>query len=352
MMHRRFLLVLAVLTFSARAAEIKFDFSEYPQNETPPGFHSTVAAEGEPGDWKVIMDEVPPVLAPLTPQAPVVTRRAVLAQLSQQAIDNHYPILVYDGEVFGDFTLTTKFKIVSGVMEQMAGIVFRYQNQSNFYVVRASALGHNLRCYKVTDGQLGTLIGPEMNISTNEWHELSLECSGNRIVCELDGTVAIKLVDNTSANAAGKIGFWTKSDAVSYFYDTKINFTPREIAAHSIVREILEKYPRLLGLKLYAKTGTDNELQVIAGNDEHEIGKAGGKVERDVLTNGHIYCAKTRESVAVMLPLRDRNGDPMAVVCVTMKSFLGQTEQNAIARALPIIKEMQARAPSRQDLFD
>ena len=311
-----------------------------------------MAAEGKPGDWKVIMDEVPPALKPLSPQAPVVTRRAVLAQLSQQPIDNHYAMLVYDGEIFGDFTLTAKFKIMSGKLEQMAGIVFRYQNESNFYVVRASALGHNLRSYKVVNGRLGTLIGPEMNISTNVWHELFVECSGNRIICKLDGTVAIKLVDNTLSDTSGKIGFWTMADAVSYFYDAKIIYKPKEPPARAMVRQVLEKYSRLLGLKLYAKTGPANELQIIASSNGREIGEAGGKVEKDVLTSGHIYCAKTRESIAVMLPLRDRNGDPMAVVCVTMKSFLGQTEENAIARAMPVVKELEARAPSRQDLFD
>ena len=37
-------------------------------------------------------------------------------------------------------------------MRQMAGMVFRFQNASNFYVVRASALGHNVRFYKMVDG--------------------------------------------------------------------------------------------------------------------------------------------------------------------------------------------------------
>ncbi|HKI70192.1 MAG TPA: hypothetical protein VKA67_11425, partial [Verrucomicrobiae bacterium] len=228
----------------------------------------------------------------------------------------------------------------------------RYQNESNFYVMRASALGHNLRCYKVTDGQLGTLIGPEMNISANVWHELTVECSGNRIIGKLDGTTAIKLVDNTLSDTSGKIGFWTMADAMSYFYDTKITYKPKVPPARAIVRQVMEKYSRLLGLKLYAKSSPTNELQVIASSDEHEIGNAGGKVVKDVFTSGHIYCAKSRKSIAVMLPVRDRNGDPMAVVCVTMKSFFGQTEENAIARALPIVKELQARAPSRQDLFD
>jgi len=52
----------------------------------------------------------------------------------------------------------------------------------------------------------------------------------------------------------------------------------------------------------------------------------------------------------VVMPLRDRNGDPVAAVRVIMKTFAGQTEQNAVARALPVIREMQRRVASLQDL--
>ena len=107
-------------SLSARGAELKFDFREYRENQTPTNFHSVVSGLGKPGDWRVILDEVPPLLPPLTPQAPVVTRQAVLAQLSQDPTDEHFPLLVYEEETLGDFTATTHFKLVSGAVEQMA----------------------------------------------------------------------------------------------------------------------------------------------------------------------------------------------------------------------------------------
>src|SRR5208283_3994289 len=107
---------------------------------------------------------------------------AVVAQTSTDPTDERFPMLIYDGGTFKDFNLTTRFKIAGGSVEQMAGIVFRYQNASNFYVVRASALGKNLRCYRVVDGIRTTPIGPAMGISTNTWHTLTIECAGNRIL--------------------------------------------------------------------------------------------------------------------------------------------------------------------------
>jgi hypothetical protein len=42
-----------------------------------------------------------------------------------------------------------RFKIVDGVYEQMAGVVFRFQDTNNFYVARANAKDGNVRFYKV-----------------------------------------------------------------------------------------------------------------------------------------------------------------------------------------------------------
>ena len=52
------------------------------------------------------------------------------------------------------------------------------------------------------------------------------------------------------------------------------------------------------------------------------------------------------------MPLRDRNGDAMAAVRVVLKPFPGQTEENAIIRATPIVKEVQTRAQALDDLLD
>ena len=52
------------------------------------------------------------------------------------------------------------------------------------------------------------------------------------------------------------------------------------------------------------------------------------------------------------MPLRDRNGDIIAAARVVMQTFAGQTEENAIVRATPFVKEIQARVTSLQDLVD
>jgi hypothetical protein len=342
--------LLALLALPAVAAELKIDFSEFHLDQTPPGFRSTLMGQGKPGDWQIIMDDVPPLLPPLTPDAPVFSKRPVLAQLAQDTTDEHFPMLIYDGEIFEDFTLTTRFKTVHGTKEQMAGIAFRIQNETNYYVLRASSLGNNCRFYKVVNGARGNPFGPAVGLPAGVWHELSIECKGNQINLQLDGRALIGTLNDDSF-ARGKIGFWTKSDSVSYFADTKVVYKPREAPAQVLVRAVAKKYPHLLGLEIYVQGKDTNTLRLAAGKDETEIGKPGGATELNVLRKGLIYYGKDKGSVAVTLPLRDRNGDIMAVVRVVTKPFAGETEETAIVRATPILKEIQGQAQSLEDLL-
>jgi len=350
-MRKLFFSLAFMLALSAFGAEIKIDFSDFPVNETPAGFHGALAGGGQPGDWKIIMDETPSAFAPLTPQAgqtQATSQHAVLAQISQESNEERFPMLIYDKETFGDFKLTTRFKIVSGVAEEMAGIVFRYQNSSNFYVLRASALGHNVRFYKVVNGLRGNLIGPELDIATNVWHTLGIQCQGNQIICQLDGRMVMPpLNDNTFTE--GKIGFWTMSDAVSYFGDTTISYTPRVPMAQSLVDGMMQKYPRILKLQVCTLNDKD-EPQIIASNNKAEIGQAGTDAEKGAINTGTVYFGRGKGMVAVTMPLTDRNGDPVAAVRVELKSFFGETQDNAANRARVIVKQMQNQVVSGQDL--
>lgn len=341
-------------------AEHKFDFGEVNEGQTPAGFRSAVTGQGKPGDWKVLLVDVPPLLPPLSPPAADThssTKRAVLAQLSQEPTDEHFPLLIYEAETFGDFTLTTRFKTVSGKTEQMAGLAFRIQDEKNYYVLRASSLGNTFRFYRVLNGERGNMVGPEVPIPGGEWHEMSVEAKGNEFRCLLDGKQVIPapvagahMIDNTFAR--GKIGFWTKSDSVSYFSDAKITYTHNEDPARGLVREMLKKYPRLLELKIYVPGTKPHSTRLVASRAEQGLGQDGTKTEQEVIGRAETYYGKEKDSVSVIMPLRDRNGDAIAAVRVVMKSFPGQTEENAIIRAAPVVKSLQAKVQSLEDLIE
>jgi hypothetical protein len=352
--HRIFLTTLAAacLTTAAFGAERDFNFGEYPVGETPSNFLSTVTGEGQPGSWKIILDETPSAMPARDPKAPAVTERAVLAQLSRSAVDAHFPVLVLNDDTFNDFTFSTRFKIVGGAMAEMAGVVFRYQDEKNYYVLMASALDNRFWFFKIVNGIRSKLIGPPIDIPKNEWHGITVQCEGNHIHCQLDGKEIIPMITDTSFSG-GKVGFWTKSDSVSYFADAKLEFTPRETLAQSLVSDTLKKFSKLEDLKIFAVPPGGHEPQVVAGKDEKDIHQPGGDAERDVIHNGKSYFGrnKKRGTVVVTVPLRDRNGEPIAAVVFEMKSFPGEMEDTAALKAQAMMKTMQPRVTSLEDLL-
>ena len=258
-------------------------------------------------------------------------------------------MLIYDSETFQDFKLTTRFKIVSGITEQMAGVVFRFQNESNCYVIRASALGHNVRFYKVVNGVRSDPVGPPMDVTAGAWHTLTVQCQGNQIIFWFDDKLVMPpLNDNTFA--AGKIGFRTKSDAVSYFGDTTITYTPLVPVVQTLVQGVLKNQPRIVGLRIYTldQQGRPHDHRQQDGNGNRP---ARQDAEKAAITDGKVYFGRGKGTVAVTLPLRDRNGDPMAAVRVQLKSFLGETQNNALTRATMIVKQMQAQVTSQEELM-
>ncbi len=336
--------------FSTGAAERVFDFSQLPLGETPTGFTSTVTGEGGPGNWKIIEAEVPSLMAPLSPNAPSGSKRRVLAQLSTNAADERFPLLIYNDEVYGDFTLNMRFNCADGKAEQMAGIAFRIQDEKNYYIVRASAKGNTFRFYKFVNGMRSAPIGPEIQIPSGVWHEMTVECKGNQIRCLLNGKEAIPaLTDNSFTH--GKIGFWTKSDSVSYFTEARIVYKPREPLAQVAVREMMQRYPKLIGLKIHA-FDSENKIRLIASSDESETGKEGSDVEENVIRKEMFYYVKGAQNVSVIMPLRDRNGEAVAALRVILKAFPGQTEKNAVARAMPINQQITKRLRAAKDLYE
>ena len=348
---RRFIFCFCVAAaVSSFGAEIKFNFDDFTPGLSPTNFHNALAGGGKPGEWQVVMDDVPSAFTPWSGQTPIFNRHAVLAQTSDDPTDERFPMLIYDGEIFKDFKVTTQFKIISGVAEQMAGIVFRFQNESNFYVVRASALGHNLRFYKVVNGVRSDPLGPQVDISTNIWHTLGVQCQGTQIIVWLDDHPGMPpLNDNTFAD--GKFGFWTKSDAVSHFGDTVIDYAPRIPAAQMLVDNTMKELPHILGLRICA-LDDKGQPRILASKDENEIGQPGNDPEKDAAATGAVYFGRETGGVVVTMPLCDRNGEPLASVRVRLKStFLGETQDAALTRVRVIVQEMQSQVTSRQDLL-
>jgi hypothetical protein len=345
-----FLAVLMGLMISRLAgAERVFDFGESKPGDLPSGFRAFRAGTGKAGDWKLVLDEVDSMIQPFSSKAAAPAKLPVLAQLARDPADERFPVVVFDEETYGDMTFSTRVKVVEGAFEQIAGVVFRVVNETNFYVARINTADGNIRFYKFVNGQRTPPIGNDIALKKGQWHQLSVSCLGNRIRIQLNGKEAMpELTDNSFAT--GKIGFITKSDTVAYFTDARITFKPLETLAANLVRQVLERQPRLLNLRIYGRTTLKPDLHVLAAKDPKDAGMPAGETESKVFKENQAYFAKEKGQAIVTAPLHDRNGETIGVVKFFLKPFTGQTEANTIGRVLPTLHEIEQQVGRSDDL--
>jgi hypothetical protein len=196
-------------------------------------------------------------------------------------------------------------------------------------------------------------------VPTNTWEELKVQCSGNQFRCYWNGQLVIPparagaptndLAINDSTFSTGKIGFWTASDTVAYFSDTRIDYTPRVPLIQTAVAAVVAKNPRLLGLKVYEMKDSGAPV-LVADAKEQGLGTPGGKSESDVILNGTVLYLKLKDSVELTLPLRDRNGDIIAALRTTMTTFRGETTDTSLTRATIIKKAVEEQLNTLQDI--
>jgi 3-keto-disaccharide hydrolase len=211
------LLLAALLTLGclaqsrdAGAAEaITLDFDASAVGILPTGFSGAVTGGGGPASWVVVEDFTAP------------SGGKVLAQTSTDKTSFRFPLCVYEGFTASDVTVSVNFKSISGTVDQAAGLVARYRDKDNYYVVRANALENNVRLYKIERGNRKQFAGANVKVPSGEWQTLALEVKGTHFWVLLNDTLLFEADDATFKNA-GKVGLWTKADSVTYFDDLRV----------------------------------------------------------------------------------------------------------------------------------
>jgi hypothetical protein len=217
------LLLLCVPCFGNAAEDarstVTIDFEDSDAGGPPAGFTIAVTGTGEPPNW--IVRE--------TAGAPSGER--VLVQTSTGTAGSRFPLCIYDRFVGADTSLAVRFQPLGGSVDQAAGIVWRYQNPSNYYIVRANALEGNVVLYKVENGKRSDLkpvgsglwsYGEKATVERGTWQQLKVDVRGPRFRVSLNGAHLFDVEDRTFA-APGKTGLWTKADSVTAFDDLTID---------------------------------------------------------------------------------------------------------------------------------
>ena len=150
------------------------------------------------------------------------TQPYVFAQTDSDSSRDRVPLAILNGVSLRDGDVSVRVKPISGREVRGGGLVWRYKDENNYYLVRASAIENNVAVYKVQNGRVYALTRVARHlIPANGWSILKVSVKGNRFQIYLDHRRILQAYDNT-VPAAGKVGLCTVADSVAYFDDFRV----------------------------------------------------------------------------------------------------------------------------------
>jgi hypothetical protein len=211
-----FLLAVAILgaTLLVQGAALRWDFSDQVEGQPPEGFEfGHTAEQGRPGRWVIRADG----------------GDKVLAQVDDDPTRARVPLAVLAEVEAVDVDLSVRFRPLSGRVDQAGGLVWRFRDQDNYYIVRANVLEHNVVLYKVENGKRtdlpllgeGRTYGKKVQVPSGKWSTLRVVAVGPRFEVYFNGAKLYTVEDRTFS-LAGKVGVWTKADSVTEFDDLNL----------------------------------------------------------------------------------------------------------------------------------
>ncbi len=186
-----------------------WDFDNDPQGTLAKDFSIGTLFDGRPaGEWKALQ----------TDQAKSPPH--VLAQVMGKGAEHAYKVVLVDGTTASDLDLQVSFLPIAGKADMGGGLIWRAADDRNYYLTRANPLEQNIRIYRVVKGIRHLLQNFDQTIHLKQWHTLHVLSHGCHIQVLYDEQPVFDLCDQTFTT--GRIGLWTKSDAVTYFDDLRL----------------------------------------------------------------------------------------------------------------------------------
>ena len=167
------------------------------------------------GDWQVIPDPS----APSKPNTFGLPAGRLLKSLTSAL--EYYPMAIEtDPTEYADFTLEAQFKSAGGRFDCSGGLIFRYVDDKNFYLLSAGCPSDYFALSRMTNGQLVGLKQSVVPTDKDTWYRLKVTAQGGHFNCYDDDKMIFDFDDNKLAK--GKIGVWARDDSQAQFDDVKV----------------------------------------------------------------------------------------------------------------------------------
>jgi hypothetical protein len=192
---------------------------------------STISFEGsKPGSLPPYWSAMPRWQIRLDDTAP--SRPYVFVHLPPAAGEAESSLAIYDKVVCRDGDLSVKFKIAPTERRvKTVGMVWRYQDPRNYYLLQFSVDEKNVELFHVQNGQQRPIRatggkpgvrGVSHDLRANQWYVARVVFRGPAFHVLFGNRELFGAVDD-SLTSAGKTGLWTKDGTAASFDDFRID---------------------------------------------------------------------------------------------------------------------------------
>lgn len=171
------------------------------------------------GDWEVIPDPS----APSQPNTLGLPPGRLTTSLMHGLAYTEMALLADPAE-YGDFTLKASIKPIRAVhiggfsgFDCSGGLIFRYSNASNFYVLAMGCPSDYFQLIRMYKGTVDVVQQKVIPIDPGNWYKVRVEAQGDHFVCYHDDKMVFDAQDGKLGK--GRIGVWAQNDSEVRFDD-------------------------------------------------------------------------------------------------------------------------------------
>jgi len=130
-------------------------------------------------------------------------------------LEYHPIVVMQDPTEYSDFTLEADFKPIKGYFDCSGGLVVRYEDPQNYYVLAMGCPSDYVQLLRMYQGKMDQIQQKVVAIDAGNWYKIKLEVQADHFVAYDEGKMIFDVQDNKIAK--GRIGLWSSNDSEARF---------------------------------------------------------------------------------------------------------------------------------------
>ena len=126
-------------------------------------------------------------------------------------------VVMKDPTEYSDFTVEVSYKPIKGYFDCSGGLIFRYNNPENYYVLAMGCPSDYIQLLRMYQGKLDQLQQKVVAIDAGNWYKVKLEAQADHLIAYDEGKMLFDVQDNKIAK--GRLGLWSGNDSQARFDD-------------------------------------------------------------------------------------------------------------------------------------